>query len=1119
LADVFFGEWLKRRRKAQGLTQEELALQINCSASALRKIEAEQRRPSAQIVEQLAEVFNIAPNERKSFLKFARGDWQGAPTGLVESAPWLESNIHEYEISSGGEDLSNPKTHLATFLFTDIEGSTKLWENTPEKMKVGLQRHHAILQEAISSNGGEVFQIVGDAFCAVFPNASSAISAALTAQRALHQEKWAIPSPIRVRMGIHTGTAERASNDSPTGGYASNHTLNRVARILSAGHGGQILLSLATKELVKDSLPVDTELRDMGEHYLKNLLRPEHLFQLNSADLPSDFPPLNTLDPTRHNLPLQLTSFIGREKEISEVIHLLEHARMLTLIGPGGTGKTRLSIQVANKLLDQYPDGVWIVELAPTLDPLLIPRTTAIAIGLRDEPHRPVIDMLCDYLRGKQLLLILDNCEHLVEACAQMADTLLHAGPQIRILASSREALGIAGETSYLVPSLELPPDMQNLQTIESLSQFEAVRLFIERASAATQNFGMTDENASSIAQICHRLDGIPLAIELAAAKIRALSVHQIAKRLDDRFRLLTSGNRTALERHQTLRAAIDWSYNLLLPSEQILFRRLSIFVNGWTLEAAESVCSDESTSSVVQSVDVLNLMEQLINKSLVIAEEAGHESRYRMLETMRQYANEKLVESGKSDALRDRHLDYFLTLAETAQPHLQSAEQVEWLKQLDAEHENLRATLDWAIGKKSAEPALRLAGALGYFWDLRSYWLEGAKWLDQALGRGWNENVKSEKAARARALYRRADLALELDELHVVKTSAESALALGKEVQDAWGIAYSRTHLALHSLRLSLPQARRKSLEQSLNEFQRLGDVWGESRVLNVLGWALVEEGTSKELRDNIQRAIARARVSGDRNIIAQSLLRLVWSVLMQFGEWQEAERVLQEVEWLYEEIDSSNGLNRVRNVRVQIFFARGNLDQAKAEAKLFIEYCVRVGERNGRGEAVVVMGLIAEAENDLSNAVEYEEQALELAREMKVPALIAFSLFLIGLFKYQQGDIEAARQHVREGLEFVRRGEVGEWRFAYICCYLGGFFVEKRPRIAVQILAHSESMRQLFPTPRDPIFDKPYFERFISSARAKLSEAEFMSAWKTGLKMTTDEAIELAVKTVEEM
>jgi class 3 adenylate cyclase len=448
LAEVSFGEWLKRRRKAGGLTQEELALQISCSASALRKIEAEQRRPSAQIVEGLAEVFNIASNERKSFLKFARGDWRAAPTGEIEDAPWLISLPLGYK----REDISDPKTHLVTFLFTDIEGSTKLWESAPEKMKVALQRHHTILEEAISSNDGTAFQIVGDAFCAVFPTASSAISAAVTAQRNLHQEQWDTPSPIRVRMGIHTGTAELSATDSLTGGYASNHTLNRVARILSAGHGGQVLLSLATKELVQDSLPADTELRDMGEHHLKNLSRPERLFQLNSAGLQSDFLPLNTLDSYRHNLPLQLTSFIGREKELADVNRLLTNTHLLTLSGPGGTGKTRLSLQAATDLLETFSHGVWLVELAPISDPSLVASTTAAALNLPAEVHRPAVDMLCDYLREKELLMVLDNCEHLVGACARMADRLLHAAPRLRIIASSREALGIAGEVSYRFP-------------------------------------------------------------------------------------------------------------------------------------------------------------------------------------------------------------------------------------------------------------------------------------------------------------------------------------------------------------------------------------------------------------------------------------------------------------------------------------------------------------------------------------------------------------------------------------------------------------------------------------------------------------------------------------------
>jgi len=748
LEEVSFGEWLKRRRKALDLTQEQLAQQISCSTSTLRKIEAEERRPSEQIVQQLAAVFNIPSNERATFLKFARGKLEAAPVGGIEDAPWHAPKLYKRE------DLSKPKIHLATFLFTDIEGSTKLWESSPEKMKMALQRHHAILQNAISSNDGEVFQTIGDAFCAAFSSAPSAISAALMAQRELYQEPWDLPFPIRVRMGIHTGEAERAAS-----GYASNPTMNRVSRILNAAHGGQVLLSLVTRELLKDALPANTELRNMGEHYLKNLARPEHLFQLNIAGLPFDFPPLNSLSFPRHNLPVQLTSFIGREKEIIDVMRLLEKARMVTLIGSGGTGKTRLAVEVANELLDQFPDGVWFVELAPILDAQLVPRTTAIAIGLREEPQHPIMDILCNYLRDKHLLLILDNCEHLVDASAQLADKLLHAGSQIRVLATSREILGMAGELSYLVPSLKLP-DMQILPTVESLSQCEAVRLFVERASEKTQRFTITDENAVSIAQICLRLDGIPLAIELAAGKILSLSAGQIAQRLDDRFRLLTSGNRTALPRHQTLRAAIEWSYHLLPTVEQTLFRRLSVFLNGWTLEAAEVVCSDKDTTTenALKKEDILVLLDQLVNKSLVTTEERHAEIRFRMLETIRQFGTDKLFEAREDEVLRDQHLDFFIQFAETADPLLRSAAEIEWLGRLDDEHDNLHSALEWAARKGSAEPALRLAGALATYWTTRSFWLEGSKWLERALEKvplEIEELQKREKAARAKVLYK----------------------------------------------------------------------------------------------------------------------------------------------------------------------------------------------------------------------------------------------------------------------------------------------------------------------------------------------------------------------------
>src|SRR5215216_1319610 len=552
---------------------------------------------------------------------------------------------------------ANP-TGTVTFLFTDIENSTALAREYPETWEAARARHHAILGEAIERNNGFVFQIVGDAFCAAFHKAADALKVAIEAQQNLQNEPWS-EFTIYVRMGIHTGEAENEGN-----GYRGYTTLSFVQRLMSAGYGGQILVSGTTENLLREQLSEHINLRNMGSQKFAGVPSSVRVFQVIAPDLPTEFPPLRTIDNLPNNLPTQLTSFVGREKELADVRRLLQNTHLLTLIGPGGTGKTRLSIQAASEMLDQYPDGIWFVELAPILDPSLVPRTTAIAIGLRYEPQRPVIDMLCDYLRQKKILIILDNCEHLVYACAQMADRLLRAAPDTRILASSREALGIGGEVTYRVPSLGLP-DISNLPPLELLSQYEAIHLFVDRATAAVPSFTVTNDNAPALAQVCHRLDGIPLAIELAAAKVRVLSVEQIAKRLDDRFRLLTGGSRTVLERHQTLRAAIDWSYNLLSAAEQVLFRRLSVFVGGWTLEAAELVCEGET----VKSEDILNLLEQLINKSLVIKEQEGNEARYRMLETIRQYASEKLLEAKGVETIRDKHLAYFVKLVEQAEP------------------------------------------------------------------------------------------------------------------------------------------------------------------------------------------------------------------------------------------------------------------------------------------------------------------------------------------------------------------------------------------------------------------------------------------------------------------
>ncbi|HEX6033474.1 MAG TPA: adenylate/guanylate cyclase domain-containing protein, partial [Anaerolineales bacterium] len=507
-----------------------------------------------------------------------------------------------------------------TFLFTDIQDSTHLWQEQPEAMSVAHKRHDAILRDAIESNNGYIFQVVGDSFSAAFHNTSDCLHAAVSAQRALQTDPALLAKhpdgtgtsqvSIRVRMGLHTGTAELLRDGS--GKYDGYVTVASTQRVMSVAHGGQILLSQTTFDLLQDHLPEGTGLRDMGLHRLKGLHAPLHLYQLVAPGLTQDFPAIPSLEAFPNNLPVQLTSFIGREKEIGEMERLLGSARLVTLTGSGGTGKTRLSQEVGAQTLTNFPHGVWLVELASLTEPSQIMPALAQAFGLQELPFNSLTNVVKDYLRDKKLLLILDNCEHLIAACSHLADDLLHHCAGLKILVSSREALGIAGEVSYHVPSL---------------ADSESTQLFVDRARTVNPNFHLTESNALFVAQICSRLDGIPLAIELAAARVKLLSPEQIAARLDDRFRLLVGGSRTALPRQQTLRALIDWSYDLLSEEEKGLFRIASVFVGGWTLEALEVVAGD---------ADTLEHLEQLVNKSMVITEEHGSEMRYFMLETIR---------------------------------------------------------------------------------------------------------------------------------------------------------------------------------------------------------------------------------------------------------------------------------------------------------------------------------------------------------------------------------------------------------------------------------------------------------------------------------------------------
>ena len=626
-----------------------------------------------------------------------------------------------------------------TFLFTDVEGSTRLWEQQPDAMAAAIARHDAILRRAIESCGGQVFRTAGDAFCAAFDTAAPAIAAAAHAQQALYAETWPVDQPLRVRMALHSTEAEPQDDGYGGGG------LNRMGRLLAVCHGGQTLLTQASEQLVRDHLPAGASLLDLGQHQFRDLTLPDRIFQLVLPGLPVEFPPLKSLAAIPNNLPAQVTSFVGRERELARLVQTLTpvstnakdgrtatgaagETRLLTLTGPGGTGKTRLSLQAAAELLDHFPDGVWFVELAPVSDPALVAQTGAAAVGLREIAGRPLDATLADYLRDKRLLLVLDNCEHLIDECARIADLLLRRCPDLRILASSRESLGIAGETVFKVPSLAIP-DPGSLPPLDELARFESMQLFAQRAGSVQPAFRLTAQNAPAVAQIACRLDGIPLALELAAARVRSLSPEQIAARLDDRFRLLTGGSRAAVQRQQTLQALIDWSYDLLSPQECTLLRRLAVFAGGWTLEAAEGLCAWGD----LDLLDVLDLLDSLVNKSLVGAESAGEQLRYRMQETVRQYAQDKLLAAGEAVEARTRHLAYFAATMIQIDPLWRTNQRTRSLKWVKQEADNLRSAVEWAL-ETDLETAMAMMYGLGVYWPQVGSATECRRFIARAL-------------------------------------------------------------------------------------------------------------------------------------------------------------------------------------------------------------------------------------------------------------------------------------------------------------------------------------------------------------------------------------------------
>ncbi len=952
--------------------------------------------------------------------------------------------------------MPQPPTGTVTFLFTDIEDSTRLWQAHPAAMKSALARHHAILTAAIESHGGYVFQIVGDAFCAAFATAPDALRAALDAQRALRRtrDEPHVPQPssfeFRVRMGLHTGSAEVNPSEVKAGQYVSNLTLTRVQRLMSAAHGGQVLLSVATAELMRGHLPEGASLRDLGEHRLRGLIHPEHIVQLVAPDLPSEFPPPRTLDTLPNNLPLPLTSFIGREREIEEVKRLLESSRLVTLTGAGGCGKTRLAIQVAgsNDLSRYYDDGVWFVEFASLSDPSLVAQRAAATLEVREQAGQALLTMLTNYLRDKHLLLLLDNCEHLIESCAHLADTLLHTCAHVRLLATSREALNVVGEQVYLVPSLSLPPmshvpgpmsdvkaDVRHgtvdvghrtLDTSTSLSagigHFESVRLFVERAKASQAHFALTDRNTSAVAQICTRLDGIPLAIELAAARVKALSPDQIAARLDDVFRLLTGGNRSILPRHQTLRATMDWSYDLLSEPEQVLFRRLSVFAGGWTLDAAEAVTSEQSTVNSQQSPpftvhrslftdDVLDLLAQLVNKSLVLGEERDGETRYRMLEPIRQYAREKLLESNEVEHLRNRHLEFFRTLAENAFPKLYSRESSVWMDKLESDHDNLRAAIDWSLESGNADAGLRLSLGIAQFWRWRGYVGEGRARLLALLAR---PETQARTATRARGLSELANYSGFLGMLDAALELSDEAIAIAREVDEPLVVGGALWNKGVFGRDLPMKQ---KWMEESLAVSRAIGWPFGIGSALGSLGGMALTQGNTQLARNNYQEAVAVLRELGAEGSANYWMVHL-GNTYCLLGDYARAQTQLEEALALARKVRGKVALAWSLHRLGLVAVVHGDYASAHSLWRESLQVSREIGFKSDIAIVLRSQSDLARLEGDLATALTLAAESLKIAREMHGPSGEASALASLGQVAMAQGDYAAARSRIEQCL-----------------------------------------------------------------------------------------------------
>ena len=1009
--------------------------------------------------------------------------------------------------------LSELPTGTVTLLLADVEGSTRLWETQPDEMTTAVARLDRTLGDLLAAHGGvrPVEQGEGDSFVVAFARASEAAACALELQRAPL-------APIRLRIGVHTGEVQLRDEGNYIG-----PTINRTARLRDLGHGGQTLLSGTTEDLVVDALPPDAWLSDLGSHELRGVARPERVTQLCHPDIRNDFPPLRTSNSVAaEQLPVQLTSFVGRGTEIDSVRRTLSADRLVTLIGAGGVGKTRLAIQVAGQMAGDFDAGVWYVDLAPIADPSLVPVAMAGALGLPEQPGHSTTETLIRFVAGRRMLVVLDNCEHLLDAVAELATAVLSACSRLTLLATSREPLGVDGEVVWRVPSLSVDD--------------EAVELFADRARRARSDFTMTDDDLNAVREICRRLDGMPLAIELAAARARALSLQEIAGSLNDRFRLLTGGRRMAVRRQQTLHASVDWSHNLLTEPEQALFRRLAPFMGGFDLSAARAVAG----GTEVERFQVLDQLTLLVDKSLVVADGTGGRMRYRLLETMRQYALEKLGESGEADTVRARHRDHYTALAgeldaPAATGHQQRVEQTE------IEIDNLRAAFAWSRESLDVELALQLASSLQPLWLTRGRLREGLSWLDEALGDRDTVDREVAPAVLARTL---ADAALIDGWIGVPerREQATEALAIARSLDETYLLVRALT--ACCGTGAFSPEEAATYFAEAIGLARALGDKWRLSQLLGfqVYG-AIMSAGDAIAARAAGVEGRELADAIGDR--FTSGVCR-VWGIAGArglLGDVPGAAAALQEV--IADADAAGDPLCRFNGLLVRAIFlgCQGKTSEALAAAERGSESAAELGSvieglgymslgvaHFAAGDVMAANDALAQgyclipdvaftaanmrwraeielAAGDLMAARSWADQAVSLnAGFHRMWALTTRARVALA-----EGDAEAAERDVHDALACAADIEV-QLNLPDILDLIARLAAQAESYSeAARLYGAAEAIRQRTGEVRYIIYQADY-EVSVATLRDAMGQNDFDAAWAEGAALSTEEAIAYA-------